>query len=89
MTDTNESNEAIIRVDRRGRLRYTKEQKEAMLAACRDSGLSGPQFAALHGIKYPTLASWLQNAGGTMQRPNSITATNHPSSYLLKWGPEA
>jgi len=48
MTDPNESNEAIIRADRRGRPRYTKEQKEAMLAAYRDSGLSGPQFAARH-----------------------------------------
>jgi hypothetical protein len=40
MTDMNE---VILKTDRRGRLRYTPEQKQALIEA---SGLSGPRFAA-------------------------------------------
>ena len=31
-----------------------------MVEAYQTSGLSGPRFAALHGVNYQTLASWLQ-----------------------------
>lgn len=57
MTDMNEM---ILKADRRGRLRYTSEQKEALVAAYAASGLSGPRFAALHGVNYQTLVSWLR-----------------------------
>jgi transposase-like protein len=56
----NATNDGIIKADRRGRLRYTPEQKSAMVDAYQASGLSGPRFAALHGVKYQTLAGWLQ-----------------------------
>ena len=51
---------AILKSDRRGRLRYSTEQKAAMVEAYQASGLSGPRFAALHGVNYQTLAGWLQ-----------------------------
>jgi transposase-like protein len=57
MTTTNHS---ILKSDRRGRLRYSKDQKSALVEAYQTSGLSGPRFAALHGVNYQTLASWLQ-----------------------------
>ena len=57
MTDMNE---VILKADRRGRLRYTPEQKQAFVAAYESSGLSCPRFAALHGIKYQTLVSWIK-----------------------------
>ena len=57
MTDMNE---VILKADRRGRLRYTAEQKKALVAAYESSGLSGPRFAALHGVNYQTLVSWLR-----------------------------
>jgi len=53
-------NEAIVRADRRGRLRYTEQQRDAMLEAYARSGLSGAKFAELHGVKYQTLAGWVQ-----------------------------
>jgi hypothetical protein len=31
-----------------------------LVEAYQTSGLSGPRFAALHGVNYQTLASWLQ-----------------------------
>ena len=57
MTATNHS---ILKSDRRGRLRYFKDQKSALVETYQTSGLSGPRFAALHGVNYQTLASWLQ-----------------------------
>lgn len=57
MTDMNE---VILKADRRGRLRYTAEQKQALVAAYETSGLSCPRFAALHGVNYQTLVSWLK-----------------------------
>jgi hypothetical protein len=52
--------DTIMKSDRRGRLRYTIEQREALLDAFAGSGLSGPRFAALHGVNYQTLAGWFQ-----------------------------
>jgi transposase-like protein len=57
MTDMNE---VILKTDRRGRLRYTAEQKQALVEAYEASGLSCPRFAALHGVNYQTLVSWLK-----------------------------
>jgi len=49
----------IIKSDQRGRLRYTQEQRDALVSACQASGLSTPRFAAIHGVKYQTLAAWI------------------------------
>ncbi len=57
MTDMNE---VILKADRRGRLRYSPEQKQALVEAYEASGLSCPRFAALHGVNYQTLVSWLK-----------------------------
>jgi len=53
-------NDSIMKADRRGRLRYPPEQKTALVRAYQSSGLSAPRFAAIHGVKYQTLAGWLQ-----------------------------
>lgn len=53
-------NESLIRQDRLGRMRFTREQREALLDAYEGSGLTGPQFAALHGVAYQTFATWSQ-----------------------------
>ena len=52
--------ESILKTDRRGRLRYTAEQKKTMVDAYLASGLSAPRFAALHGVNYQTLVSWIK-----------------------------
>jgi transposase-like protein len=57
-------NEVILRTDRRGRLRYTMEQKQALIEAYETSGLSGSRFAEQHGVNYQTLASWLKKRRG-------------------------
>jgi transposase-like protein len=55
-----ETHDIILKSDRRGRLRFTPEQRSAMLAAYDTSGLSGPKFAQLHGVNYQTCAGWIQ-----------------------------
>jgi len=67
-------NDSIMRSDRRGRLRYTPEQKKSMLDACRASGLSAPRFASLHGVSYQTLVFWIRKdqATGSANLPRSL-----------------
>jgi transposase-like protein len=56
----NATHDSLVKFDRRGRLRYAPEQKAALIEAFAASGLSGPKFAALHGVKYQTFAAWLR-----------------------------
>lgn len=51
---------ALIKTDVLGRLHRTREQRERILDEYEHSGLSGPKFAALCGVKYQTFASWRQ-----------------------------
>jgi hypothetical protein len=49
-------NESILKSGRRGHLRWTPEQKQALVDADEASGLSCPRFAAaLHGVNHQTL----------------------------------
>ncbi len=50
----------ILRTDGLGRVRTPLAQQEALLDAFERSGLSGMKFAALHGVKYPSIANWVQ-----------------------------
>jgi len=63
-----------MKVDGRGRLRYTAEQRTSLLNAYDASGLSGPKFAALHGVKYQTFAVWRN----TRTHPGALP--KHPAS---------
>jgi transposase-like protein len=49
----------ILRQDRLGRVRVSRERREALLEEYDRSGMSGADFARFSGIKYPTLANWL------------------------------
>jgi len=44
----------LIKVDCLGRVRASAAQRDALLDVFAASGLSGPQFAAQHGVKYQT-----------------------------------
>jgi transposase-like protein len=47
-------------VDSKGRVRTSKEQRRIILGEFERSGLSAAQFAQQTGLKYSTLAGWLQ-----------------------------
>lgn len=81
MSDSDHPTTSIIKSDRTGRTRYTRQYKQEVLAAYEASSLSAPQFAAQCGIKYPTLASWL--AAGKRDYRSAI-ATNRPTFLLAE-----
>jgi hypothetical protein len=49
-----------VTVDTRGRVRTSKEQRRRILAEFECSGMSATQFAQWTGLKYSTLAGWVQ-----------------------------
>lgn len=57
---TGSSSATLIRTDVLGRMHHTREQRGRILDEYERSGLSGPKFAALCGVKYQTFATWLQ-----------------------------
>ncbi len=67
MTDMNETNGVILKTDRRGRFRYSPEQKQALIEAFEASGLSAPRFATLHGVNYQTLVYWMKKRRDTTE----------------------
>ncbi len=70
---------ALIKNDRMGRMRFTREQREKILDAYEASGASGKDFAEIHGTKYQTLAIWVQRRRrkhGLMQSAVDGTASN-------------
>ena len=52
--------EVIVRRDRLGRITLSKENIENLLKLYDASHESAQSFAKKHGIKYPTLAHWIQ-----------------------------
>jgi hypothetical protein len=79
MTDLQANGGVILKVDQRSRVRRSAGQREELLAAYERSGLSGPQFAAVTGVKYQTLAGWARR-----RRPGG-TATPAKQRRTIKW----
>ena len=63
--------------DTKGRLRVTKAQRRDILAALARSGESLPRFAQRIGLKYSTLARWVQVS-------RAKTAGRKPALRLLE-----
>ena len=49
-----------VTLDTKGRVRTSKEQRRIILGEFERSGVSAARFAKLTGVKYSTLAGWLQ-----------------------------
>ena len=58
------TDEKVLPVDERGRVRVSRERREALLEEFDRSGMSGAKFARLAGVKYPTFMYWLKQRGG-------------------------
>src|SRR2546423_677683 len=50
----------LLKMDTWGRVRTSKEKRNAILEEFERSGVSASQFAKIAGLKYSTLAGWLQ-----------------------------
>lgn len=52
------ADEAVLKTDKLGRMQTPAARREQILDEFDRSGLSGKKFAAVVGVKYPTLATW-------------------------------
>jgi hypothetical protein len=50
----------LLKTDARGRVRVPQARREELLSEFERSGISGPKFAAMVGVKYQTFAWWVQ-----------------------------
>ena len=57
---SNTSSTSLLKTDVLGRLRVSRERRDALLDEFGHSGVSAAQFAKLAGIKYSTFAQWVQ-----------------------------
>jgi hypothetical protein len=73
----------LIKTDVLGRMHRTPEQRERILDEYERSGLSGPNFAALCGVKYQTFAAWL--ARRKSQRQPHPKRQPHRKSNQVQW----
>ncbi|MEM9599022.1 MAG: transposase [Acidobacteriota bacterium] len=89
-THDDQSPATIIKSDRTGRRRYTREYKNEVLAAYESSGMSGPAFAEHCGLKYPTFASWVSKR--RREETGGEAPENHEKFVLAEFaaatGPE-
>ena len=74
---------AIIKADRIGRQRYSAQFKNELLATFEQSSMSGQAFAAHHGVKYPTFASWVTQRRKERSAPKPTDST--PSFVLAEF----
>ena len=89
-----------VTADTRGRLRVSKAQRRDILAALARSGESLPRFARRTGLKYSTLANWVQRSRGSkpsrrpprlrlleaVVEPSQVAATGTALVLLLPGG---
>lgn len=54
-----DESQSLLKRDVQGRVRTPPARREQLLEEFERSGLSGPKFAALVGVKYPTFAAWV------------------------------
>ena len=57
-----------VTLDTQGRVRTTKEQRRVILDEFERSGISAARFAQRAGVKYSTLAGWVQRNRQTKPR---------------------
>jgi len=74
----------VLKADVVGRVRRSRAQREQLLDEFERSGLSGPKFAALAGIKYQTFAFWAQRRRKerAAQGTNKVAA---PAADPVRW----
>jgi hypothetical protein len=85
MTTTNDTSAgpelAVLKRDGQGRVRTPAIRREELLDEFERSGLSGPKFAVLAGLKYQTFATWVQKR----QRQRGAAKIPAATSKSMKW----
>ena len=73
-------NGGLLKMDTQGRVRTSRERRQAILDEFDQSGVSAAQFAKLAGIGYSTFAGWMHRR----RRPKSGAASRRPSLRLVE-----
>ena len=83
MTSTQSSGQ-ILKTDSLARLQTPRRRKEELLDEFDRSGLSGPKFAQLAGLKYSTFAAWVakRKRSRTTEAP---VARSLPETAQVQW----
>ncbi len=74
----------LLKQDVRGRVRTPVERREMLLEEFDRSGLSGPKFAQLVGVKYQTFAGWVHEWRKKRPRPPALPASAASSLRLVE-----
>jgi hypothetical protein len=82
MTDMIKADGEVIKRDGQGRVRMPAVQREKLLEEFERSGISGPQFAAVVGVKYQTLAGWARKR---RQRSEAKVISPVPPVAAARW----
>jgi transposase-like protein len=77
-----EATNELLRVDVEGRVRTPAARREEILDEFERSGTSAAAFARAVGVKYPTLANWIQKR---RQARGAVAETREPGAAALKW----
>jgi transposase-like protein len=59
-TDPEPADSSIIRTGSDGRLRYSPDQRQALLDSFDRSGMSAMSFTRQHGVQYQTFIAWIR-----------------------------
>jgi hypothetical protein len=79
MTFATQEPGAILSQDAQGRVLVSRERRESLLEEYDRSGMSGVKFARYVGIKYSTLAYWLQSHLAAERFMSFVTGAIHGS----------
>lgn len=74
--------DGILKSDAVGRVHTPPERRESLLDEFERSGLSGPKFAALSGIKYQTFAAWVARRRKQRGGVQAAVASPDPVRWL-------
>ena len=74
--------ELVVKQDARGRVRHSKERREALLCEFDRSGMSGASFARLSGIRYTTFAGWIKSRKRKVERERLAVGTGKVRSPI-------
>ncbi len=77
---TGDSGAQLLKSDALGRVRTPPQRREQLLDEFERSGISGVQFAELTGLKYQTLATWLQQ-----RKRRRAATTRRKTPAKVRW----
>ena len=83
--DTTPADQAVIRTDVLGRVKTSAQRREQLLDEFERSGLSAVKYAELVGVKYQTLATWLQKRRRARGAYPEVPAKRVLKSESVQW----